>query len=228
MADNKFPEDKELGSRINAPSQELNHTSPNLPDSTRQIVFLLALLWICWLVVCISDTYVSVDRALWTYTSMTPLQYYVYSNSWDKWLYSLDKIRAPQAKILETICIGSMTLVILLLFALSNAMRNIKDDVATALTNIFLSLAVLVGAYFNVSEKEATILVMPFAWLVVTTVLLVLRRAGVSHIGRLLGISDRAGRWANGLSHVVFFVANLCFFWFGSIIIIWQGIGLVY
>lgn len=258
MADNKFPEDKERGKRTHAPPEDPIQTPPTAQSSTRQTVFLLALLWICWLVACISDTLLSIDRAMWTYTSMTPLQHYVYYNNWDQWLYNvrqlspsqlrkyhasmrylaqsltwsqIDKIRGPQAHLLEKICIGSLALCVMLMFALSNSLQHV-GDVASTFTNVLLIISLFVASYLGFSEKEAIMIVIPFTLLVASTAAIILQRAGVKDIGQQLGISERVGTWARGLSLVVFFMVNMRLYGseneFIIIMCLWQGIGFVY
>ena len=91
MADEKFLEDKELGKGGRAEQQTLepSNTSDLPKHSAGQITFLICLLWTCWTIACISDTLLSIEWAIVTYTRMTPLQHWIYYKRWDLWLYNV-------------------------------------------------------------------------------------------------------------------------------------------
>ena len=91
MANENFDDDKELGKESEAKKKTVGQfNTPDSPThSTRQIGFLVGLLWWCWIVACISDTLLSVDWAIVTYTRMTPLQHWIYYHRWDLWLYQV-------------------------------------------------------------------------------------------------------------------------------------------
>jgi hypothetical protein len=81
-----FPPDKESGSPLRPVSDEL-HENDSGDDkqspSTRQTAFLLALLWVAWLVAIIFDTMLEINRNYWSPNLMSPLQRYAWMKEWD-------------------------------------------------------------------------------------------------------------------------------------------------
>jgi hypothetical protein len=91
-----------MSNLLYSPDKELeNVTSRSIashPEETReakklasikQNVFLIALLWIAWIVAVIFDTMLEIDRRYWALAQMSPLQKHVYRKEWDLWVYKV-------------------------------------------------------------------------------------------------------------------------------------------
>jgi hypothetical protein len=100
MSATKFPSDKETGETTPYPTEkpaELESEDDDAP-STRQIIFLLGLLWLSWFVGAVFDTVLEIDRRLWSYERLSPLQQYVYSKKWDEKLIEVRVFALPRLK----------------------------------------------------------------------------------------------------------------------------------
>jgi hypothetical protein len=81
-----FPPDKESGSPIRPLADELHENDSGDDEqspSTRQTTFLLALLWMAWLVAIVFDTMLEINRRYWSPNLMSPLQRYIWLKEWD-------------------------------------------------------------------------------------------------------------------------------------------------
>ena len=95
MSTTAFPSDKETGevppSPIEKPAKIENENDDS--PSTRQTIFLLSLLWISWFIGAVFDTVLEIDRSLWSYERLSPLQQYVFSRKLDAKFYKV-RVRA--------------------------------------------------------------------------------------------------------------------------------------
>ncbi|KAF1850351.1 uncharacterized protein K460DRAFT_361157 [Cucurbitaria berberidis CBS 394.84] len=234
--DDKYPEDKERGENTTTSQQhalDRSNTSNPPTHSARQTAFLLTLLWTCWLVACTSDTFLSIERAMATYTRMTPLQYWIYRKRWDVWVYRTSPWPILPGPALTKICIASLTLCTLLFLTLTNTRHASKDDVSLAVTNLSMSVCIVVGTWVGAAPREVALIAMPIGWLVAATGFLVCSRAtGNRDFGAALHVSEKVGSWVNSASLAVFFALNVWVFGFENEFVIlycaWRAVGVVY
>jgi hypothetical protein len=103
MSTTTFPSDKETGETIPYAIEKPAKVEieDNNAPSTHQTIFLLSLLWISWFIGAIFDTVLEIDRRLWSYKRLSPLQQYVYSKKWDVKLTEVSTFTLPG---LESTC----------------------------------------------------------------------------------------------------------------------------
>jgi hypothetical protein len=129
------------------------------------------------------------------------------------------------------IAISALTLDLLLFITLMRTLPP-KDAVVSFSFNVFITLALILGNWTGAEEKEVELVVIPFAYLVGTSVFLFLHRAGISEVQERFGVSQDVGQWLTWASIGIFLGANLWLYgwgnWFVGVALAWYGIGFVY
>jgi hypothetical protein len=129
------------------------------------------------------------------------------------------------------IAISALTLDLLLFITLIRTLPP-KDAVVSFSFNVFVTLALILGNWTGAEEKEVGLVVIPFAYLIGTSVFLFLHRAGISELQEWFGVSQGVGQWLDWASIGIFFGVNLWLYgwenWFVGVAIAWHSIGLVY
>jgi hypothetical protein len=78
----------------------------------------------------------------------------------------------------QTFMVG-MTICAMLQFAMASTMQPYKNNVSSVLHVLWLTVCTMAGSWIGFTEREAAIIMLPFAWLSAETVQLVLLRMGV-------------------------------------------------
>lgn len=137
-----------------------------------------------------------------------------------------------EGRLLGKICVVSLTLCAMLVLALINVMRDVKDDISQAVTNSIMAISIAGGAWVGAAEREVGLIFLPFGWLLATSALLVLRRAGVTGLGKLVKVDGRVGSWVSSASLATLVAVHVSVYGFGEenllFLCAWQGIGFVY
>lgn len=86
---------------------------------------------------------------------------------------------------------------------------------------------------WRMTEREASLLILPFVWLSLTTMDVVLLRLGVRDVcSEVLGLNKKVGKWMHRGSMGLFILANYLMFGFENsfvwMMVMWEVVRVVY
>lgn len=129
------------------------------------------------------------------------------------------------------IAISTLTLSLLLFFSLMRTLPP-KDAVVSSACSVFMTLALVLGNWIGLEEKEVELIAIAFVYLLCTSAFLILHRAGNSELQERFGVSQKVGQWLDWGGIFVFLGVDLWLHGWGNgivgVALAWYGIGSVY